>query len=195
MRPTSKCHLGITKFSKLGLRRLCVAITLCADLRSKWGLKESYNPHREISNDMLHTTYMQGNQINSQLWMVRNQFVNLIPGPSFGHKLCFKCPNWSCKPILNIYVPKYFQYYKEHLNQMGFDPWNYFLKIWDSIETLIPKVGSHLGVWVFIITLSHNLGLPFWLAPLQALAFVTSPRLGLWHKLCESKWLVPPFVT
>jgi hypothetical protein len=25
-------------------------------------------------------------------------------GPSFGHNLCFKYPNGSCEPILNIYV-------------------------------------------------------------------------------------------
>jgi hypothetical protein len=29
---------------------------------------------------------------------------SLIPGLSFGHNLCFKCPNESCEPILNIYI-------------------------------------------------------------------------------------------
>jgi len=29
---------------------------------------------------------------------------------------------------------------------MGFDPCNHFLKIWESIETLTPKVEAHLGV-------------------------------------------------
>jgi hypothetical protein len=29
---------------------------------------------------------------------------------------------------------------------MGFDPYNRFLKIQESIETLTPKVGAHLGV-------------------------------------------------
>jgi hypothetical protein len=37
---------------------------------------------------------------------------------------------------------------------MGFDPCNYSLKIWESIGTLIPKVGVHLGVWV----IPSNLG-------------------------------------
>jgi len=29
---------------------------------------------------------------------------------------------------------------------MGFDPCNFFLKIWESIGTPTPKVGTHLGV-------------------------------------------------
>jgi hypothetical protein len=33
---------------------------------------------------------------------------------------------------------------------MGFDPYNRYLKIRESIKTLIPKVGIHLGVWRFI---------------------------------------------
>jgi hypothetical protein len=37
---------------------------------------------------------------------------------------------------------------------MGFDPYNGSLKIQESIETLTPKVGVHLGVWRFI--LSHS---------------------------------------
>ncbi len=32
---------------------------------------------------------------------------------------------------------------------MGFDPYNHCLKIWESIETLTPKVEVHLGVWRF----------------------------------------------
>jgi hypothetical protein len=33
---------------------------------------------------------------------------------------------------------------------MGFNPYNYSLKIWESIMTPTPKVGAHLGVWGFI---------------------------------------------
>ncbi len=33
---------------------------------------------------------------------------------------------------------------------MSFDPCDHPLKIWESIETLIPKMGAHLGVWKFI---------------------------------------------
>jgi hypothetical protein len=48
---------------------------------------------------------------------------------------------------------------------------NCSLKIWKSIGTPTPKVGAQLGVWGFI--LSH------FLAFLQALAVVASPKLGL----------------
>jgi hypothetical protein len=42
---------------------------------------------------------------------------------------------------------------------MSFDPWNRSLKIWESIETSIPKMRAHLGVWGFIpLTLSHSPG-------------------------------------
>jgi hypothetical protein len=70
---------------------------------------------------------------------------------------------------------------------MGFDPYNCSLKIQESIGTPSPKVGAHLGMWRFIP--SHFptllgawnviLELYFWPAPLQALALVASPRLGL----------------
>ncbi len=30
----------------------------------------------------------------------------MTPSLSFGHNLCCKYPNGSCKPILNIYIPK-----------------------------------------------------------------------------------------
>jgi len=110
---------------------------------------------------------------------------------SFGHNLCLKCPNGSYEPILNIYIPKYFQCYRELFNPMGFDPCNRSLKIWESIGTLTPKVGAHLGVWGFIPSQSPTFlrawdvtpGLPSWFAPLQTLILVASPKLGLWHQL------------
>jgi hypothetical protein len=37
---------------------------------------------------------------------------------------------------------------------MGFDPCNRSLKIRESIETSIPQVGAHLGVWGLILSLS-----------------------------------------
>ncbi len=105
---------------------------------------------------MWHATYTQGNQGNSQLLMVENQIVNLTFNLSFGHNLCFKYLNGSCKPILKIYVPRAFQWYKELFNLMGFDPYNYTLKVWESIKTPTPKMGAHLGVWGFIPYFSHT---------------------------------------
>jgi hypothetical protein len=39
---------------------------------------------------------------------------------------------------------------KKLFNSMSFDPCDHPLKIWEPIETLIPKMGAHLGVWRFI---------------------------------------------
>jgi hypothetical protein len=171
MRPTSKWHF---------VSGLWGPITLCADLRLKWVLKQSCNPHWQLSNGMLHTTYTQGNHVDSQLLVVGSQIVNLIPDLSFGHNLCFKCSNGSCEFILNIYVSITFQWCEKLFNPMGFDHYNHCLKIQESIGTPTPKMGVHLGVWGIIP--SHSfciLGLPSWPITLQALTLVTSPRLGL----------------
>jgi hypothetical protein len=91
-----------------GNPRLWRPITLCANVRLKWSLKQSCIPPRDISNGMWHITYTQGNQGDSLLLMVRSQIDNLIHGPSFGPNLCFKCPNGSCKPISDIYILNFF---------------------------------------------------------------------------------------
>ncbi len=156
-------------------------ITLCVDLRSRWGLKQSFSPCWELFNGMSHATWMKGNWGDLWLLMVGSQIIK------FGHNLCLKCPNGSCEPILDIYVPKAFQWYKELFDPMGFDPCNCFLKIRESIGTLTPKVRAHFGVWGFIP--SHFPTLPrawnvipslhTWPAPSQALALIASLRLGL----------------
>jgi len=72
---------------------------------------------------------------------------------------------------------------------MNFYPCNCSLKIWEFVETITPKVGAHLEVWKFIPSHSPPLlgawnvtpRLHCWPAPLQALALVTNPRLGLRH--------------
>jgi hypothetical protein len=45
---------------------------------------------------------MQEDQGDSQLLVVKDQIANLTPSPSFGHNLCSKNPNVSCKLILEI---------------------------------------------------------------------------------------------
>jgi hypothetical protein len=40
--------------------------------------------------------------------VVVSQIDTLILGLSFDYNLCFKYSNGSCKPILNIYILKYF---------------------------------------------------------------------------------------
>jgi hypothetical protein len=138
---------------------------------------------------MWHTTYMQVNQGNSQLLMVRNQINNLTHGPSFGHNLCFKYPNGSYETILDIYISRSFQWYNELFNPMNFDPWNCPLKIQKSIKSTTFKMGAHLGVCGFIPSHSPTLlrawnvtpELHFWPAPLQTLTLVANPRPWLWQ--------------
>jgi hypothetical protein len=84
---------------------------------------------------------------------------------------------------------KSFPMCKELFKSMCFDPFNCPLKIWESIGTLISKVGTHLGVCGFIPshfpTLSGAWNVTprfhFWLTPLQAFTLVASPRLRLWQ--------------
>jgi hypothetical protein len=182
----------------LGLPRFWRRIIFFVDLRLKWGSNQSCSPHRNLSNCMWHATYTQVNQSDYWLLMVRSQIGSLIPDLSFGNNLCSKYPNGSCEPILNILVPRSFRWYKKLFNIMSFDPCNRPLKIWESIGIPTPRVRAHLGVWGFIpshfptFPRAWNLipGLYFWLTPLQALALVTSPRLGLRHFHCSYSWFV-----
>jgi len=152
--------MGVPKFLKLGLPWIWRPIILFANLWLIWGLKRSCNPSRELSNAMSHVTYMQGNQGDSKLLVVESQIVNLTSDPSFDHNLCFRCPNWSCKPNSKIYILRAFQWYKGRFNPMSFDPCNHFFKIQESIRisTPTPKVGAHLKVWGFFP--SHSPTLP-----------------------------------
>ncbi len=59
---------------------------------------------------------------------------------------------------------------------MSFDLCNCSLKAQESTGTLTPKMGTHLGVGMFILPLSHA---PIWLALLQDLALVVNPKLKL----------------
>jgi hypothetical protein len=139
-------QLGVLKLLKLGLPQLWGPITLCEDLQLRWGLKPSFNPCQELSNDMLHATWTQGNRVDSRLLVVESQIANLTPGPSSGHNLCFRCPNGWCKPILNINVSTSFQWYKELLKPLGFYPCNRSLNIQESTGTPTPNMGVYLGV-------------------------------------------------
>ncbi len=122
--------------------------------------------------------------------MVGSQIGTLNPDLSFGYNLCLKYSNGTCEPILDIYVSRAFQWYKELFNPMSFDPYNLSLKIWKSIGTPTPKVGTQLGMCGFIPSHPPTLSgaqnvtfkLHFWPTPLQALALVVSPRLGSRHQ-------------
>jgi hypothetical protein len=148
-------QMGVLEFPQLGLSQLWRPITLRENLRLWWSLKQSSSPCWELFNGILHATCTLGNRVNSQLLMVGSQTTNLIPILSFDHDLCFRCPNGSCKFISDIYVLIAFQWYKKLFEPMGFDSYNYTLKIWEPIWDWIPTMGVHLGVWGFIP--SHSL--------------------------------------
>jgi len=172
--------MGAPKFPKLGLLQLWSPITLCVDPWLRWRLKQSCSPRQDLSNDMLHATCTQGNQVDSWLLVVGSQIANLTPGPSFGHNWCFRFPNGSCKPILDIHVSIAFQWYKLFFNPLSFGACNCSLNIRESIGTPTPKVEAPLGVWGFIPSLFLSLpGFLSWLATLSTLTLVVSPRLGL----------------
>jgi hypothetical protein len=185
--------VGVPKSPKLGLLRLWSPIILRVDLGSRCGLKKSCSPCRELSNGMSHAIYRQVNWVDSRLFLVRSQTGNLTPGPSFGHNLCFRCPNEQCEPILDIYVSGAFQWYKERHKLLNFDPWNRSLKFQEFTGTPSPKVGVALGMWGF--TPSHfptlpgvcdvTPGLSLSPHPCNPFALVVSPKLGLWHNISK----------
>jgi hypothetical protein len=150
--------VGVPKLPKLGLLQLWGPITLCENFGLRWGLKKSCGPCWELSNDVLHATCTQRNQVDSRILVVGSQIVNLTLGPSFGHNLSFRCPNGWFDPILDIYVSISFQWYKELFNPLGFDPYNCSLNIRESTGTSTPNVGIPLRVWRSIP--SHFLALP-----------------------------------
>ncbi len=90
--------------------------------------------------------------------MVESQINSLTLNPYFGHNLCFKYPNESCEPILDIYVSKYFQWHKELFNIMSFNPpLKSFKKDLKILRDSNSQSESSLGnVWVHSLTLSYT---------------------------------------
>jgi hypothetical protein len=168
-------QVAVPKFLKLRFLRLWRPITLCVDLQLRWGLKQSCSPHLNLSNGKWHATCTQGNHGYYQLLIVGSQIDNLTLDPSFGHNLCFKRPNGSCEPILNIHVPKAFQCYKYFFNLMNFDVATLF---WKSVRVRLtfPKWG---------------LGSPPGLPKLQSsIEGVKTPRLEVFFISLENYWSV-----
>jgi hypothetical protein len=148
---------GVLKLSRFGLLVLLTLITPRFKLRSRWGLNQSCSSPRELSNSVSHSTCMYRNRVDSRLLVVRSQTVSLTPDPSFGHNLCFRCPNGSCEAILDIYTWRPFQRHKERLNARCFDPCNRALNFQESRRT--PKSHFRECEWQ-----PHN-----------------SLKVGLWH--------------
>jgi hypothetical protein len=137
--------------------------------------------------------------------------VNWVESWFFGHKL-FQIPNEQCEPILDIYVLRVFQWYKERHKPLNFDPCNHSLNFWESTGTPSPKMGVALGEWGFIplysftfltlpgvcdvtpgllLALISELPLaltprfPLGSQPYNPFALVTSPKLGLRQSACQ----------
>jgi hypothetical protein len=148
---------GSPETTRVGLLQLRLAITSCSDLRSRRGLKKSCSSYWELPNGVLHATCTHENRVNSRLFVVESQIASLTFGLSFCPNLCYRCPNGSCKPILDIYTRIAFQWYKALFNANCFDPSNFSLKVWESIGTPTPQNGSSLGnVSPLPHTLSHS---------------------------------------
>jgi hypothetical protein len=184
---TSKCHfvLRVPKLPKLKLLKIWKAITSFVNLWLRWGLKQNYNPCQELSNNMWHASYTHVFQDNYQLLMVGNQIGTSTLDPFFGHNLCFKYSNGSWKPILNIYVSRTFQWYKNFLIQWILTPEIPFWRFRTPKGFQLPKWKS---TWECVDSFLHipssaNVSpkLCFQLAPFHAFALIVSPRLRSWH--------------
>jgi hypothetical protein len=156
-------RVRVPKLSRVGVPGLWTPISPDCKVRSRRDLKQSCSPHRELSNAMLHSQIGCREEVDSWLLVIGSQNwrtpESSTPGPSFGHNLCFRCPNEQCEPILDIYTSRAFHWYKERNKPWSFDPSKRSLKFqesfWDSTLTNSQR-GSSLGsVRVHSLTLSR----------------------------------------
>jgi hypothetical protein len=136
---------GVPKLSRVGLPGLWELISLGSDLWLEWGLNQSHSSPRELFNALSHSFYRRWENVNSRLLVVESQTASLTPGPSFAHNLGYKCPNGSCKAILDIYTLRPFYWYKRTPQCKVFWP------LQSSSELLgVPEDSKSplLGVWV-----------------------------------------------
>jgi hypothetical protein len=128
---------------------------------------------------MWHATCTQGNRVESRLLVVGSQIANLTPDPSFDHNLCFRCPNGSCEHILDIYIPRAFQWYRNASIQWVLTPTNALWKFGSSHGLQLPKwefpwecEGS------FPHILLHSREYEMWLLGFLLALILASPCLG-----------------
>jgi len=149
---------GVPKLSRFRLPGLWTLIASHPKLRSRRGLNQSCNSPWELFKGVSHFIFTHQNWVDSWLLVVGSQTANLIPGLSFDHNLCCRCPNGSCEAILDIYTSRPFQRYKERLNARCFDSCNRALSFRESQKT--PKSHFWECEWR-----PHN-----------------SLKVGLWHR-------------
>jgi hypothetical protein len=126
---------GVPKLFRFGLPGLWTVIASHPNLWSGRGLNQCCSSRRELFNTVLHSPSTRWERVDSRLLVVGSQIASLTPGPSFAHNLGCRCPNDSCKAILDIYTSRPFQWYKEHLNARCFDPCNRLLNFQESRRT------------------------------------------------------------
>ncbi len=102
-------RVGVPKSRQMGLPGLWSFITLRVDLGLQCNPKKSCSSRPELSNAVSHSRIGHREEVDSRPFVVGSQIGNSTPDPSFGHNLCFRCPNEQCEPILDIYAPKAFQ--------------------------------------------------------------------------------------
>jgi hypothetical protein len=93
----------------VGVPGLWDVISPRPNLGSGRGLNQSCSPQKELSNAMSHSQSARQEWIDSRLLVVGSQIANLTPGLSFAHNLGFRCPNYQCEAIFDIYVLRPFQ--------------------------------------------------------------------------------------
>jgi len=109
------------KFFKLGNLALWRAVTYFQNFWLKWCQKQSCNLCRDLSNDMWHATCTHIFKSDSWL-LVGGVKLTLWFSTLFLVITYILSSNESCEPILDIYVSRFFQLYKEHFNPISFDP-------------------------------------------------------------------------
>ncbi len=91
---------------------------------------------------MSHSLRRRRDEVDSRLLVIGSQTGNLTPSPSFAHNLGCRCPNGSCKAILDIYSLIPFQWHKERIKKKRFDPSNRLLSFRKSRRTpSLPLLG------------------------------------------------------
>ncbi len=86
-------QVEVSKLSWVRVSELWMPISPDCRIRSQRGLKTSCSSRQELSKAVLHFQIGHREEVNSRLLMVESQTASLTPDPSFGHNLCFRCPN------------------------------------------------------------------------------------------------------
>jgi hypothetical protein len=139
-------RVGVPKSSRVGVPGLWTPISPDCRVRSRRSLKQSCSPCRGLFNAVSHSQIGCRKKVDSRLLVVGSQTASLTPGPSFSHNFPFRCPNEQCEPILDIYVSRSFQWYKERNTPLRFDPSTRTLKFRESTGTPSLQMGVALGV-------------------------------------------------